>query len=319
MISWGYWTCEGYQYLFPETDCSEPPPPPPPKPEPPPPPPPKPEPKPEPEPEPKPMLPPKTQPHTETTTEPSPTIAPETISTPKTKREPPAPTTVDPYGIISEETPPEPKCDEDNPPTHHFSLDSGWNLFHFPLGFDGGTLSSLHNTLADIIGEVHRLQHFNKRRQQWVDFNPEGYRIFIDRHTGVRIYHKGDAASYTLQGCLSKNNDKLILTSGWNAVGFPQVYHGLSVIDDFFEHPLIAEVQYEVEGETFTVSYDGSKVKTPIELWKSYMVKIIADHTIDLSYPEFAPQAPQAHRTLATSWGRIKSRYDFKKRRDTHQ
>ena len=30
--SWGYWTCGGYKYLFPETDCSEPPPPPPPPP-----------------------------------------------------------------------------------------------------------------------------------------------------------------------------------------------------------------------------------------------------------------------------------------------
>ena len=103
-----------------------------------------------------------------------------------------------------------------------------------------------------------------------------------------------------------ENDNELILQKGWNVVGFPEPVEELSVINDFFEHSVIREVRYEIDGETFTTGRNDDRVEIPIEPWQAYMVRVKPDFTFVLMpNVSAAPMAPRRG-TLATSWGGLK-------------
>ena len=201
--------------------------------------------------------------------------------------------------------PPPPACLPEDELSHNFSLDAGWNLFHFSAYDPGSTVYELHNRLAHIISpKSFRLKYFNREIQDWLEFDSLQIPVGMDTHTGVMIYLE-EAGDYSVHACTLENDDELILQKGWNVVGFPEPVEGLSVISDFFEHSVIREVKYEIDGETFTTGRNDDRVEIPIEPWQAYMVRVKPDFTFVLIPTSAAPMAPRRG-TLATSWGGLK-------------
>ena len=202
--------------------------------------------------------------------------------------------------------PPPPRCEEEDKISHKFSFDAGWNLFHFSAYDPGSTVYELHNRLAHIISpKSFRLKYFNREIQDWLEFDSLQIPVGMDTHTGVMIYLE-EAGDYSVHACTLENDDELILQKGWNVVGFPEPVEELSVINDFFEHSVIREVRYEIDGETFTTGRNDDRVEIPIEPWQAYMVRVKPDFTFVLMpNVSAAPMAPRRG-TLATSWGGLK-------------
>ena len=201
--------------------------------------------------------------------------------------------------------PPPPRCEEEDKISHKFSFDAGWNLFHFSAYDAGSTVYELHNRLAHIISpKSFRLKYFNHDIQDWLEFDLFQTPIWMDTHTGVMIYLEEDS-TYSVHACTLENDNELILQKGWNVIGFPGKVEGLSVISDFFEHSVIREVKYEIDGETFTTGRNDDRVEIPIKPWQAYMVRVKPDFTFVLIPTSAAPMAPRRG-TLATSWGGLK-------------
>ena len=178
-------------------------------------------------------------------------------------------------------------------------------MFHFSAYDAGSTVYELHNRLAHIISpKSFRLKYFNHDIQDWLEFNSLQIPVGMDTHTGVMIYLEEDS-TYSVHACTLENDNELILQKGWNVVGFPEPVEGLSVISDFFEHSVIREVKYEIDGETFTTGRNDDRVEIPIEPWQAYMVRVKPDFTLVLIPTSAAPMAPRRG-TLATSWGGLK-------------
>ena len=209
----------------------------------------------------------------------------------------------------AESLPTRAKCLTEDMVKHQFRFDTGWNLFHYStLRNDVRTVGDVYNRFYGVMWwKGFRVQHFDRDIQDWAEYDPLAEPIPLKTHTGIRIHHDVDTNGFhTGKGCPLMNDGQLVLQKGWNVVGFPQPVEGLSVLNALFDHTTVVFLRYEVDGETTEIRYDDDADDIPIEPWRSYMIRVGSNFTLDLSSP--TPSAPRAHHvgTLATSWGAMK-------------
>ena len=272
VMIWGYWTCEGYQYLFPETDCGEEPEPPQREPEPP-------------------------------QREPEP--PPETAQATDTEK------TTSSY-------------DERNDPMSGTCIE--WDFTESPyIGFpvlpDGvETIASLRTYLYKRTKKWVNIGLLIDGRWQWYPGANRGLRDTpLTPHLGVYVSYR-DSVVEVCGEPVAGESVELTVREGWMGtvylLGFPEVPASYPLRSDLLVDNL-TWVKRKVWVGDFkntvneTVHRGNLENDTEIKPGQVFMVRVTGDVDLDLRGPlPVAPSAPSAPRqnTLATSWGRIKSR-----------
>ena len=308
---WGYWTCEGYQYLFPETDCGE-------EPE---------APQPEPQPEPQPQVEP---PRTET---PQPQREPEpqrSYHTPEPALEevreqssssdrswdrlpiePPSENII--FPLV-----PEPEPEIVILEKHEWKLFEGYTLIGFPIR----VFDDEHN---DYLSEVEDFYHdsdvFNSSTegifehinaagidQEWWFYQGEGLlgnMPAVGNHGVIVLLDEGEEVE--LEGVANYGKESVQIRVGWNLIGLPEVTSNYEFPSDFLSDSICIVLITDETGFRL-IGRAGDLGDVPLYAGQGVLLFSTMEMILNLSAS--APAAPSASRqnTLATSWGRIKSR-----------
>lgn len=257
--SWGYWTCGGYKYLVPETDCSEP------------------------EPQ---------QRESGTSTSESLASVLDDLIEAETKAESDPPESRDPLGHVGFEPEPtpepesipksEPEPEPCTPVSISFDLERGFNLFHLPIQLtDVRTVGGLHKALG-IKGD---LAIFSYDGTDWHVYSDEMDRgTLADAELGVYtglVVRVDTSASVSMRGCPLLTSEPLTLQPGLNVVGFPEPPPDVTLVSDLLGlNESIYVVVTEIDGELFTVGRAEDPGDGEIVIGRAYLV--IASETITL-------------------------------------
>ena len=275
--SWGYWTCDGYKYLVPETDCSEPKPPPPPV------------------PLPRPPAPP---PRSSRSSTDVPTLA-ETLD--RIIEEDPEP----PIDIEIPEPPPPPPVAELVQWEYQFW--KGWNLVSFPVLPEGvETVSDLYHHWAFFT--AHNGHIVVNLDGEWTLYSGADGEVTGDiplsAHLGLAV--RLDWATYLgVRGVPLPSAETIDLHAGANLVGFPTFPAHIKRPSDFLSDKICAVIVTR-RGEFYLVGRAGDDGDE--KLYAGQALILISTTETTLRLAEEVPSAPSAYRveTLITSWGAMK-------------
>ena len=270
--SWGYWTCDGYKYLVPETDCSEP----------------------------------KSQP----TLQPQPTVQPELQPrSSSTSTNEPIAVVLD---RLIDDKPEPPKIETPEPPPPvptvekvwwHWQFWRGWNLMYFKVLPEGvETLADLYHHWAFFA--AHNAHIVVNIDGEWLLYSGDGEltgEIPLSAHLGLAV--RLDWAAYLgVQGVPLPSAETIDLHAGANLVGFPTLPVDVRVPSDFLADTIIAVIVAR-RGEFYLVGRAGDSGDEALESGAAVILIVTEPTTLHLTAQVQPNDQPGLDTDAVRGWG----------------
>ena len=265
--SWGYWTCDGYKVVVPETDCSEP----------------KPQPtaQPRPQPKPQPTVQSEPQPRSSSTStsEPIAVVLDRIIESDESRpgEDPEPPVDIE----IPEPPPPAPAAEK---VWWDWQFWRGWNLMYFTVLPDGvETLADLYHHWAFFA--AHKAHIVVNIDGEWLlysgeDSHPVG-EIPLSAHLGLAVRLDG-AAYLGVRGVPLPIAETIDLHAGANLVGFPVLPADVRVASDLLSDTICAVI-VTWRGEFYLVGRAGDSGDEALENGQAVILIVTAPTVLRLS------------------------------------